>query len=89
MVSRFTVSVQGLPQSFQDVFLVVSVNEILEALEHDEKLCIEVETVIEFRYLGDNLSTIGYFEAVVTACTRYGWVKLSARGQLLRKKGFH
>ena len=40
-----------------------------EAVEQDEKLCDEVETVLEFTYLGDRVSAGGGCEAVVTART--------------------
>ena len=36
-----------------------SVNKILEAVEQEEKLCDEEETVIEFTYLGDMVSAVG------------------------------
>ena len=39
-----------------------------------EKLCDEVETVNEFCYLGDRLSSSGGCEAAVTARVRIGWV---------------
>ena len=38
-----------------------------EAVEQEEKLCDEVETVKEFTYLGDWVSAVGGCEAVVTA----------------------
>ena len=38
------------------------------------KLRDEVETVMEFTYLGDRLSAGGGCEAAVTARTRCGWV---------------
>ena len=44
-------------------------------MEKEEKLLDEVETVWEFTYLGDRVSTGGGYEAVVTARTRCGWVK--------------
>ena len=36
----------------------------------------EAETIREFTYLGDRVSTGGGCEAAVTARTRCGWVKL-------------
>ena len=45
-----------------------------EAVEQEEKLCNEVETVREFAYLGDRVSTSGGCEASVTSRTRFGWV---------------
>ena len=38
-----------------------------EAVEQEEKLCYDVETVMEFTYLGDWLSAGGVCEAAVTA----------------------
>ena len=38
-----------------------------EAVEQEEKLCSEVETVREFTYLGDRVSAGGGCEAAVTA----------------------
>ena len=45
---------------------------IEEALEQEEKLCNEVETIIEFTYLGDRVSTGEGCEAAVTARTLCG-----------------
>ena len=47
-----------------------------EAMEQEEKLCDEAETVNEFTYLGDRVSADEGCEAAVTARTRCGWVKL-------------
>ena len=44
-------------------------------MEQEETLCVVVETVIEFVYLGDRVSAGGGCEAVVTARTRCVWVK--------------
>ena len=49
---------------------------MFEAVEQEEKLCDEVETVMEFRYLGDRVSVGVGYEAIVTARTSCGWVKL-------------
>ena len=49
---------------------------IWEGVEQEEKLCDEVETVMEFTYLGDRISAGGGCEAAVTARTRCGWVNL-------------
>ena len=46
-----------------------------KAVEQEEKLCHEVETVREFTYLGDRVSAGGGCEAAVTAIKRCGWVK--------------
>ena len=54
-----------------------------EAVEQEEKLCDEVETVSEFTYLGDRVSAGGGCEAAVTARTRCGWVKFRECGELL------
>ena len=43
--------------------------------EQEEKLCDEVETVKEFTYPGDSVSTGGRCEVAVTARTRCWWVK--------------
>ena len=51
-----------------------------EAVEQEEKLCDEVETVREFTYLGDRVSAGGGCEAVVTARTRCWWVTLRVYG---------
>ena len=57
-------------------FCVLKIYEedIGEAVEQEEKLCDEVETVREFTYLGDRVSADGGCEADVTARTRCGWV---------------
>ena len=44
-------------------------------MEHEEKLCDEVETVWELTYLGDRVSAGGGCEAAVIAGTRCGCVK--------------
>ena len=46
-----------------------------------EKLCDEVETVNEFRYMGDRLNASGGCEAAVTV--RIGWVRFRKCGELL------
>ena len=46
-----------------------------DAVEHEEKLCYEVEKVREFTYLGYRVSAGGGCEAAVTARTRCGLVK--------------
>ena len=52
-------------------------------MEQEEKLCDEVETVIEFIYLDDMVSAVGGCEAAVTARTRCGWAKFRECGELL------
>ena len=48
-----------------------------EAVEQEEKLCDEVkETVREFSYLGDGVSTSGRCEVAVSTRRRCGWVEL-------------
>ena len=54
-----------------------------EAVEEEEKLCDEVETVQEFTYLGDRVSAGGECEAAVTARTRCWWVRFRECGELL------
>ena len=54
-----------------------------EAVEQERKLCVEVETVRKFIYVGDMVSAGGGCEAVVTASTRCGWVRYSECGELL------
>ena len=56
---------------------------IVEAVEQEEKLCDEVETVREVTYLGDRVSAGGGCEASVTARTRCGLVKFRECGELL------
>ena len=46
--------------------------EILEAVEQEEQLCDDVETIKKFTYFGDRVSAGGGCEAVVTARTRCG-----------------
>ena len=47
-------------------------------MEHEVKLCDEVETVSEFTYLSDRVSAGGGCEAAVTVRTRCGLSFLSA-----------
>ena len=52
-------------------------------MEHEVKLCDEVETVSKFTYLGNRVSAGGGCEADVTARTRCGWTMLRGCGALL------
>ena len=54
-----------------------------EAVEQKVILCIEVETVREFTYLGDRVISGEGCEAAVTARTRCGLVKFRECGELL------
>ena len=53
-----------------------------------EKLCDEVESVNEFRYLGDRLNASSGCEAAVTARVRIGRVRFRECGELLLGNGF-
>ena len=57
-------------------------------MEQEEKLCDDVETVMEFTYLDDSLSAVGGCEAAVTARTRCGWDKFMEYSDLLYGKRF-
>ena len=57
-----------------------------EAVDQEEQLCDEVETVSEFMYLGDRVSAGGGCQATVTARTRCGWVKLRECSELLHDR---
>ena len=46
-----------------------------KAVEQEENVCDEMETVKELTYLGDRVSTGGGCKTDVTARTRSGWVK--------------
>ena len=59
------------------------VGNIVEAVEQEDKLCDEVETVREFTYHGDRVSAGGGCEVAVTARTRCGWAKPMECGELL------
>ena len=59
-----------------------------EAVEWEKKLCQEIETVMEFAYLGDRLSAGGGCEADVAARTRCGLVKFGECGELLSDRRF-
>ena len=59
-----------------------------EAVDQEEKLCDEVETVREFTYLGDKVSAGGGCEAAVTARSKCGWVKFMESGELLHSRRF-
>ena len=59
-----------------------------EAVEQEEKLYDDVETVSKFAYLSDRVSAGGGREAAVTAITRCGWVKLRECGELLYGRRF-
>ena len=60
-----------------------------EAVEQEEKLCDEVESVSEFTYVGDRVSAGGGCEAAVTARTRCGWVRFRECSELLYGRRFH
>ena len=57
-------------------------------MEHEEKLCDEVETIREFKYLGDRVSTSGGCLAAVTSITRCLWVMLRECGELMYDRRF-
>ena len=57
-------------------------------MKQEEKLCDEVETVREFTYLGDRVSTGGGCEAAVTARTICGWVLITECSELLYGRRF-
>ena len=59
-----------------------------EAVEKEEKLRDEVETVKEYTYLGDRVSACGECEAAVTARTRCWWAKLRECSKLLYGRKF-
>ena len=59
-----------------------------EAVEQEENLCDEVETVQQFTHLGDRVRAGGGCEATVTARTRCEWVKFMECGVLLCGKRF-
>ena len=65
-----------------------------EAVEYEEKLCNVVKTVTEYKYTCVIVSVGGECEAVVTARTRCGWMKVREYGiivntLLYRKKLLH
>ena len=53
-------------------------NGIFEAVEQEETICGDVETVRESTYLGDRMTADGGSWAVVTARTRCGWLSLGS-----------
>ena len=57
-------------QCFQEIVHSENVKGILEAVEQEETLSDEVETLREFTYLGDRVSAGGGCEAAVTVRTR-------------------
>ena len=57
-------------------------------MEQEEKLCDEVETVQEFTYPCNRVCAGGICDAVVTARTRCGWVKLWDCGELMHGRRF-
>ena len=59
-----------------------------EAVEQEEKLYDEVETVREFTCLDDRVSAGGGCEAAVTVRTRCGWVKFMECRELLYGRRF-
>ena len=59
-----------------------------EAVEQEGRLHDEVETVWEFTYLGDRVSTSGGCETAVTVRTRCGWVAFRKCGELLYGRTF-
>ena len=57
-------------------------------MEQEVKLCDEVETVGEFKYVGDRVSAGGGCEAAVTTRARCGWVKFRECVELLCGRRF-
>ena len=66
-----------------------NVKVILEAVEHEDNICDEVETAREFPYLGDRVSADGGCEAAVIARARCGWVRFRESGELLYGRRCH
>ena len=62
--------------------------EIWEAVEKEDKLCDEVETVQIFTYLDDRVCAGGGCEAAVSVRTICGWVKLRECSELLHGRRF-
>ena len=56
---------------------------ITEAVEQEEKLCDEVETVREFIYLDDMMIVDGGCEAAVTARTGRRWATFTECSEML------
>ena len=61
---------------------------IVEAMGQGERLRDEVETVREFTYHGDIVSSGGECEATVTARATCGWCKFMECGELLYERRF-
>ena len=57
-------------------------------MEHEVKLCDEVETVGEFTYLCDRVSTGGGCKAAVAVITRCGWIRHRQCGEFLYGRRF-
>ena len=57
-------------------------------MEQEETLCVDVEYVREFTYLGDRVSAGGGCEAAVIARTRCGWVIYREGDELLYGRRF-
>ena len=72
----------GNSKVFNKFYMQKCEGNIGEAVEQEVKLCDEVETVSEFTYLGDRVSTGGGWEAAVTTRKRCGWDKLRECGEL-------
>ena len=56
---------------------------IEKAVEQEEKLSDEMESVRELTYLGDKMSIVGGYEAVETVRGSCGWVKVRECGKSL------
>ena len=56
--------------------------------EQKEHLVNDMETVIDFSYLGDRINSVGGCEAAVTSRTRLGWMKLRDYRDLFCGKKF-
>ena len=77
-------SENGDPKVFKKFYM----QGILERQWSRKKGCDEVETVREFTYLGDRVSSGEGCEAVVNARTRCGWIKLRECSELLYGRRF-
>ena len=63
------------PKSSKNITCRKCDGNIGEAVEQEENLCDEEETVWDVTYLGDRVSAGGGCEPTVTARTRCGWVR--------------
>ena len=81
-------SEKGDTKVFKKFDMTACERDIGKAVEQEERLCDEAQTVREFTYLCNRVNAGGGCEAAETARTKCGWAKIRECGELLYCRRF-